>query len=213
VLFTDLVSSTDLLARIGDAEYRDLRAAHERQVRLAVAEAGGRLINVIGDGTISMFDGPTRAVRAAADICRAAAAAGLQVRAGVHTGELERSGSDVTGLTVHIGARITALARAGEVLVSSTVRDLVAGSGLVFDDRGSYELKGVPGRWGLAALAIGGEPVRLPDEPLLRTPLDRAALRTARTAPGLVRTALRIGNALQRYRARRHTRDLAREPG
>jgi class 3 adenylate cyclase len=203
VLFTDVVGSTELLAQMGDAKYRDLRAAHEREVRLHVEAAGGRLLNVIGDGTISLFHGPTRAVGAAADISRAADRMGLPVRAGVHTGELERSGLDVTGMTVHIGARINALAAPGEVLVSSTVRDLVVGSGLAFVDRGTHELKGVPGQWGVFALAdTSKRPAELPDEPSLETALDRAALRTARTAPRAMRVALRVGNAVQRRRAR-----------
>jgi class 3 adenylate cyclase/pimeloyl-ACP methyl ester carboxylesterase len=211
VLFTDLVGSTELLARVGDARYRDLRAAHERQVRLHVEEADGRLLNVIGDGTISLFDGPTRAVRAAVAISADAAGMGVQVRAGVHTGELEHAGHDVTGMSVHIGARISALAAPGEVLVSSTVRDLVVGSGLDFVDRGTHELKGVPGSWSVFALAGSVDrPAELPAERSLETALDRAALRTARTAPGATRAAIRLGNAMQRYRARVRSRDLAR---
>lgn len=203
VLFTDLVASTELLARIGDAKYRDLRATHERQVRLHVEEAGGRLVNVIGDGTISLFDGPTRAVRAAEQIRRAAGELDVKVRFGVHTGELERTGHDVTGLSVHIGARINALAAPGEILVSSTVHDLVVGSGLAFVDRGMHELKGVPGQWTVYALADTSEQsAALPAEPSLETAFDRAALRTARSAPRAMRLALRVGNAVQRRRAR-----------
>jgi class 3 adenylate cyclase/pimeloyl-ACP methyl ester carboxylesterase len=203
VLFTDLVGSTELLARLGDAHYRDLRAAHEREVRLHVEAAGGRLLNVIGDGTISLFDGPTRAIRAAVQIAGAAAALGVQVRAGVHTGELERAGHDVTGMSVHIGARISALAGPGEVLVSSTVRDLVLGSGLSFTDRGAHELKGVPGSWAVFALSAASDsPAELPAEQSIETVLDRAALRTARTAPRAMRYALRVGIAMQRRRPR-----------
>jgi class 3 adenylate cyclase len=203
VLFTDLVASTELLARIGDARYRDLRATHERQVRLHVEEAGGRLVNVIGDGTISLFDGPTRAVRAAEQIRRAADELDIKVRFGVHTGELERAGHDVTGMSVHIGARINALAAPGEVLVSSTVRDLVVGSGLTFVERGMQDLKGVPGQWAVYALAdTSTPPTDLPAGPSLETAFDRAALRTARSAPRAMRLALRVGNAVQRRRAR-----------
>jgi class 3 adenylate cyclase/pimeloyl-ACP methyl ester carboxylesterase len=203
VLFTDVVASTELLARIGDARYRDVHAAHERQVRLSVERADGRLVNVTGDGTFSIFDGPTKAVRCADEIVRAAADLGLDVRAGVHTGELQATGHDVTGLSVHIGARISALAAPGEVLVSSTVRDLVLGSGLEFSDRGSQELKGVPGRWAVYALAgARAQPATLPAEPSLETTMDRAALRTARVAPWALRGALRVGNAVQRRRAR-----------
>ena len=213
VLFTDLVASTELLARIGDAAYRDLRAAHERQVRLIVEQAGGRLVHVTGDGTLSLFTGPTKAVRCAHDICRLATEMGLRVRTGVHTGELERVPGDVSGLSVHIGARIAALAEPDEVLVSSTVRDLVAGSGLAFTDRGSHRLRGVPGEWHLAALTAADEPPALAaGRPQTRL-LDRAAVRTARTAPGATRAAVRLANAMHRYRARARPRDLAREGG
>ena len=211
VLFTDVVASTELLARIGDADYREVRAAHERHVRLLVEEAGGRLVNVTGDGTFSVCSSPSRAVRCARDIARSANELNLQVRASVHTGELVRVPGDLSGLSVHIGARIRSLARPDEVLVSSTVRDLVAGSELAFVDRGVHELKGVPGKWALFALAeTAAQPAAVPDEPLLATPLDRAALRTARTAPRTMRAVMRVGNAVQRYRARARTRDFAR---
>ncbi|MFN2560471.1 MAG: adenylate/guanylate cyclase domain-containing protein [Jatrophihabitans sp.] len=202
VLFTDVVNSTPLLARIGDAAYRELRGSHERQVRLRVDEHGGRVANVIGDGTLSVFDGPAKAVRCADRIRTDAEGLGIEVRAGLHTGELVRTGRDVTGLGVHIGARICALAGPGEVLVSGTVSDLVAGSGLEFADRGRHALKGVPGRWTLSALVGTAAQVGLPVERSLETALDRAALRTARTAPRVARAALRVGNAVQRYRAR-----------
>ena len=203
VLFTDVVSSTQLLARIGDAAYRDLRAAHERSVRMNVEQAGGRLVNVTGDGTISVFDGPTKAVRCAADIVGDAGDLGIEVRAGVHTGELESTGNNVTGLSVHIGARVSALARSGEVLVSSVVRDLVSGSGLSFVDRGNHQLKGVPGRWRLCALdRVEVAPTTVAGGRSLESPLDRAMLRTARSAPGAMRAALRLGNSMQRRRAR-----------
>jgi class 3 adenylate cyclase/pimeloyl-ACP methyl ester carboxylesterase len=204
VLFTDIVASTQLLSRVGDARYREVRGAHERQVRLAVERAGGRLVTVSGDGTFSIFDGPTRAVRCAAEICRAARDLDLTVRAGVHTGELERVGPNATGLSVHIGARIAAAAGPDEVLVSRTVHDLVAGSGLTLASRGEQELSGVPGRWELFRLLRAGEQAdTLPAERSLATPLDRAALQTARSAPGLMRAALRVGDALQRRRAAR----------
>jgi class 3 adenylate cyclase/pimeloyl-ACP methyl ester carboxylesterase len=203
VLFTDVVASTELLARIGDANYRDLRAAHERQVRLLVEESGGELVKVTGDGTFSVFTGPSSAVRCAHAICAAARALGVRVRAGVHTGEMERVPGDLSGLSVHIGARIRELAEPDEVLVSSTVRDLVSGSGLAFVDRGMHRLKGVPGVWSVCALTVAAErPTLLPDERSMATTLDRAALQTARTAPGLVRAGLRVGHAMQRRRAR-----------
>jgi class 3 adenylate cyclase len=204
VLFTDVVASTELLARVGDASFRELSTHYERHVRSEVELAGGRLVNVSGDGTFSLFDGPTKAVRCAAQISRAAREMGIAVRAGVHTGELARFGGwTATGLSVHIGARIGAAAGAHEVLVSRTVRDLVAGSGLDFASRGVRELNGVPGSWELYALAQDTEQADvLPRERSLVRPLDRAALQTARTAPGLVRAALRVGNAVQRRRAK-----------
>ena len=186
VLFTDLVKSTELLTRIGDAAYRDLRAAHERQVRLTVENSGGRLVNVIGDGTLSIFDRASDAVRCAEAICAESDAQHIAVRAGVHTGELERTGMDITGMTVHVGARVAALAGAGEVLVSRTVKDLLLGSGIQFRDRGSKALKGVPGKWDLYALA-GHQPTVVvgADDKLLATPADRmAAYRTTCPASG-----------------------------
>jgi hypothetical protein len=128
VLFTDVVSSTELLASVGDAKYREMRSAHERMVRLAVESVGGQVMTVSGDGTLSVFDGPSKAVRCAETICQEAADAGIDVRCGVHTGELERDGRNVTGMTVHIGARVGAAAGPGEVVVSRTVHDLVVGS-------------------------------------------------------------------------------------
>jgi len=205
VLFTDLVKSTELLTRIGDAAYRDLRAAHERQVRLTVENSGGRLVNVIGDGTLSIFDRASDAVRCAEAICAESDAQHIAVRAGVHTGELERTGMDITGMTVHVGARVAALAGAGEVLVSRTVKDLLLGSGIQFRDRGSKALKGVPGKWDLYALA-GHQPAVVvgADDKLLATPADRMALRIAQRAPRLARGAVAVGNAWQRRRAAAH---------
>lgn len=203
VLFTDVVSSTELLAKVGDSAYRHLRADHERQVRLAVERNDGDLMTVTGDGTLSVFDGPSAAVRCAETICREAEEAGIAVRAGIHTGELERDGTNVTGLTVHIGARVGAAASPGQVLVSRTVHDLVAGSGLTFESRGEQELKGIPGTWELFAVTHAGEqPDNLPLEESMQTPIDKMVLQTARTAPGFVRAAVRLGNAIERRRAR-----------
>jgi class 3 adenylate cyclase/pimeloyl-ACP methyl ester carboxylesterase len=213
VLFTDVVASTELLAKVGDASYRDVHASHERQVRLQVERAGGRLVTVTGDGTFSIFDSPTKAVRSASEICRSAHDLGISVRAGVHTGELARMGPNATGLSVHVGARIGAAAGPDEVLVSRTVRDLVAGSGLAFVSRGERQLSGVPGTWELFALAEAGEQAdTLPAEPSLETMLDKAALQTARTAPGVIRVALRVGNAVERYRARPRRRSRSFAP-
>ena len=202
VLFTDVVSSTELLADVGDATYRDLRSSHESMVRLAVERAGGRLVSVMGDGTLSVFAGPTKAVRCAETICQDAADAGMSVRCGVHTGELERDGLNVTGLNVHIGARVGAAAQPGEVLVSRTVRDLVVGSGLSFADRGEHELKGVPGRWELFAVSNSGDQAdSLPAEESMQTTMDKMALQSARRAPRFSRAALRMANAFERRRA------------
>ncbi len=203
VLFTDVVSSTDLLARIGDARYRDLREAHERLVRLAVEQGGGSLLSVTGDGTLSVFEGPSPAVRVAERILADATGIGLDVRAGVHTGELHRDGRNVAGMTVHIGARVGALAGAGQILASRTVQDLMVGSHMRFESIGDHELKGVPGKWELFAVRRPSAAARdLPLEQSLATPLDRAVLRGARSAPGISRAAVRLGNAVQRRRSR-----------
>ena len=203
VVFTDVVASTELLADVGDEKYQGLRADHERRVRLEVETAGGRLVSVMGDGTLSVFDGPTAAVRCAESICRAAAADGLAVRAGVHTGELQRDGMNVTGMSVHIGARVGAVANAGEVLVSRTVHDLVVGSGLDFVSRGEHELKGVQGSWELFALSHAGEQAdTVPIQDSMQTPADKVAVTVARRAPALSRAAVRVANAIQRRRAR-----------
>jgi class 3 adenylate cyclase/pimeloyl-ACP methyl ester carboxylesterase len=203
VIFTDVVGSTELLTDVGDEKYQSLRAGHERRVRLEVEAAGGRLVSVMGDGTMSVFDGPTTAVRCAESICRAAAADGLAVRAGVHTGELQRDGMNVTGISVHIGARVGAAAGPGEVVVSRTVHDLVFGSGLTFASRGEHDLKGVPGRWELFAIThVGDQEDSLPIEEPMQTAMDKVALQTARAAPGFSRAAVRLANAVQRRRAR-----------
>lgn len=205
VLFTDIERSTELLAEIGDARYRELRDDHERQVRLQVERTGGRLLKVTGDGTLSVFEGPTAAVRAAQAVIEDAKELGIAIRAGVHTGELERAGPDVHGMTVHIGARVGAAARAGEVVVSRTVRDLVMGSGLRFIARGEQTLKGIPGAWELYALASASAPHGDAVNAALDIgALDRAALQTARRAPRVARTAVRVGNAWQRRRAGSH---------
>jgi class 3 adenylate cyclase len=153
VLFTDLVDSTATLARVGDRRWRELLAAHHDAVRRAIAAHRGTEIDAAGDGFLATFDGPARAIRCAREVQASAPALGLRVRAGVHTGEVERLGDKVAGIAVHVGARVAAAAGPGEILVSSTVRDLAAGSGLAFEDRGTRELKGVPGAWRLFAVA------------------------------------------------------------
>jgi class 3 adenylate cyclase/pimeloyl-ACP methyl ester carboxylesterase len=153
VLFTDIVDSTRRAAEIGDRDWRALLDAHDAVVRAQLVRFRGREVNTSGDGFLAMFDGPQRAIRCAMSIRDAVQALGIEVRAGLHTGECEVRGDDIGGIGVHIGARVSALAGTNDVLVSSTLRDLVIGSGLEFDDRGSYELKGVPGEWRLFAVA------------------------------------------------------------
>ncbi|HKZ19837.1 MAG TPA: adenylate/guanylate cyclase domain-containing protein [Acidimicrobiia bacterium] len=156
VMFTDIVDSTARAARLGDRRWRALLDDHDRLIRAELARRGGREVKRTGDGFLMTFDGPARAVRAADAIRQAVAGLGMEVRAGVHTGEIELVDSDVAGVAVHIGARVAALAGAGEILASSTVRDLVAGSSITFLDRGSHVLKGVPGRWRLFAVENAG---------------------------------------------------------
>jgi pimeloyl-ACP methyl ester carboxylesterase len=153
VLFTDIVGSTELAADLGDRRWRDLLERHNGVVRRELDRFRGRELNTAGDGFLATFDGPARAVACAVAIRDAARGLGLQIRFGLHTGELELVGSEIRGIAVHTGARVAAKAGPGEVLASSTVKDLVAGSGLEFEDRGSHRLKGVPGEWHLYAVA------------------------------------------------------------
>jgi class 3 adenylate cyclase len=147
VLFTDIVGSTERAAELGDRRWSELLSAHHERVRGELERFRGREIDTAGDGFLATFDGPARAVRCAQAIVGSVRDLGIEVRAGVHTGEVELSDDGVRGLAVHIGARIGALAGPSEVVVSSTVRDLVAGSGLRFEDAGEHGLKGVPGSW------------------------------------------------------------------
>jgi class 3 adenylate cyclase len=153
VLFTDIVDSTRRAAAIGDRDWHALLDAHDAIVRAQLVRFRGREVNTSGDGFLAMFDGPQRAIRCAVAIRDAVQALGIEVRAGLHTGECEVRGDDIGGIAVHIGARVSALAGPREVLVSSTLRDLVIGSGLEFEERGTHELKGVPGEWHLFAVA------------------------------------------------------------
>jgi len=153
VLFTDIVDSTRRAAEIGDRDWHALLDAHDAIVRAQLARFRGREVNTSGDGFLAMFDGPQRAIRCAMAIRDAVRALGIEVRAGLHTGECEIRGDDIGGIAVHIGARVSALAGPNDVLVSSTLRDLVIGSGLEFEDRGAHQLKGVPGEWQLFAVA------------------------------------------------------------
>jgi class 3 adenylate cyclase len=153
VLFTDIVGSTERAAHLGDRAWRDLLQRHDAMVRDALARHRGREVKSTGDGFLATFDGPARAIRCACAIRNNARDLGLDVRAGLHTGECELIGEDIGGLGVHIGARVAALAKPSEVLVSRTVTDLVAGAGIVFQPGETHQLKGVPGNWELFAVA------------------------------------------------------------
>ena len=153
VVFTDIVGSTEMAARLGDAEWRRLLDRHDDAARRLAARHRGRLVKSTGDGVLASFDGPARAARFASDLGRELQPLELQLRAGIHTGEVETRGDDLGGIAVHIAARISALAGAGEILTSRTLRDLTAGSGLIFEDRGAFALKGVPDEWQVYAVA------------------------------------------------------------
>jgi class 3 adenylate cyclase len=152
VLFTDIVGSTDRAAQLGDGRWRDLLDRHDQSVRSQFDRFRGREVKMVGDGFVASFDSPGRAIECALAIRDVLSSFDIGVRAGIHTGEIEVRGDDVAGLAVHIGARVVALAGTGEVLVSSTVEDLVAGSSVRFEDRGEHELRGVPGAWRLFAV-------------------------------------------------------------
>jgi class 3 adenylate cyclase/DNA-binding CsgD family transcriptional regulator len=157
VLFTDIVGSTQHAAELGDRRWAEVLAQHDRLVERELARHRGRLVSSMGDGVLATFDSPARALRCAIALSEAARRIGLELRAGVHTGECEVRGGNVAGIAVHIGARVRAAARPGEVLASSTVRDLVVGSGLEFLDRGRQVLRGVPGEWTLFAVVGDAE--------------------------------------------------------
>jgi class 3 adenylate cyclase len=202
VLFTDIPGSTERAAQLGDDRWRALLESHNELVRRQLAVFGGREVKLLGDGFLATFDGPGRAIRCASAILDAVESLGITVRAGVHTGMCELIGADIGGMAVHIGARVVALATPGEVLVSSAVRDLVVGSGIEFTDRGTHELKGVPGEWRLLAVAgtrgngrpaavdPGARDALAPNATLI-TKRDRTALRLARRAPGVARLVSR----------------------
>ena len=158
VLFTDIVGSTERAREVGDRRWRELLDAHDRLARELVHREGGKLVKSTGDGILAIFDGPGRAIRCAAALREELRPTGLDIRAGLHTGEVERRGDDVGGIAVHIGARIMGVAAPGEVLVSRTVRDLVAGSGIALESRGTHALKGVGDDWPLFAVSGGGSP-------------------------------------------------------
>ena len=152
VLFTDIVGSTAKAAELGDRAWRELLAAHHERIRRELSRFRGREVETAGDGFFATFDGPARAIRCACAATESVRDLGVDIRAGLHTGECEIHEGKVGGIAVHIGARVSSEAGPNEVLVSSTVRDLVAGSGIGFVDRGTAELKGVPGEWRLYAV-------------------------------------------------------------
>jgi class 3 adenylate cyclase len=151
-LFTDIVGSTEHAARVGDTAWRHLLEQHDGRVRARLAEFRGKELSTTGDGFFASFDGPGRAIRCARAIRDDVRALGLEIRVGLHTGEGEQLNGTIGGIAVHLAARVAALAGAGEILVSSTVRDLVAGSLTEFDDRGEHVLRGIPGAWRLYAV-------------------------------------------------------------
>jgi class 3 adenylate cyclase len=155
VMFTDIVDSTSLASDMGDREWRKLLDQHHEAVRAQLARYGGREMATTGDGFMAVFDSPGKAVRCALAVVAAVGDVGLQVRAGVHTGEVEIRGNDLAGISVHIAARVAGLAEGGELLVSGTVRDLLVGSGIDFEARGEHVLKGVPDSWRLYAVKDG----------------------------------------------------------
>ena len=158
VLFTDIAFSSEKAASLGDRAWRGLLERHHALLRRQLMRYRGREVDTTGDGFLASFDGPARAIRCACAIVDAVGELGIEIRAGLHTGECELVDGKVAGIAVHTGARVASHARPGEVLVSSTVKDLVAGSGLTFDERGVHELKGIPGQWSLFAVSAGGGP-------------------------------------------------------
>jgi pimeloyl-ACP methyl ester carboxylesterase len=157
IMFTDIVGSTEKASAAGDRRWADLLETHNAAIRRELAAYRGREINTTGDGFVTIFDGPARAVRCAFAVQRAVRSVGVEIRAGIHTGECEMRGDSVTGLSLHIAARIAALASAGTIVVSRTVKDLVAGSGISFEDIGVYDLKGVPDQWHLYRVLSPGQ--------------------------------------------------------
>ena len=197
VLFTDIVDSTRRAAELGDSAWRALRERHDALVRSQLELFRGREVKQTGDGFLASFDGPARAIRCACSIGEELRELGIEIRAGLHTGECEVIGDDLGGVAVHVAARVGAHAGSGEVLVSGTVKDLVMGSGIDLADRGAHELKGIPGEWRLFAVRTEDGQASIPtpqpatgsaDQPGLT---DRAGRRLARSAPGLARATAR----------------------
>lgn len=157
ILFTDIVGSTDHASRVGDRRWGETLDQHDAVTAREVERFRGRLVKSTGDGSLAIFDGPARAIRCAHAIVKGVRQLGIEIRAGLHTGEIDIRGGDVGGIAIHIGQRISALAGPGEVLVSRTVSDLVVGSGITFEDRGQHELKGVPGTWAVLAFSLSSD--------------------------------------------------------
>jgi pimeloyl-ACP methyl ester carboxylesterase/class 3 adenylate cyclase len=203
VLFTDIVSSTDRAAELGDQRWRELLEAHDVAVRRQVELHGGRVVKSLGDGYLATFTGPARAIRCGCQLADDAKSLGLQLRVAAHTGECELLGDDVAGIAVHISARVLEQALPGEMLVTSSVRDLVVGSGIQFSDRGTHDLKGVPGQWTLlAAEPPGRPPSQMPATRVAPDRLapnleaaqlgDRTTLRIVRHTPAVARLLFRV---------------------
>jgi class 3 adenylate cyclase len=195
VLFTDIVASTECAAELGDSAWRGVLERHDALIEQIVAERGGRVVKHTGDGALSTFDGPAKAIRAAEEMRDAVTELGIELRAGIHSGECEAIGQDLGGLAVHIGARISALARPSEIAVSSTVKELVVGSGMRFADRGEHDFKGVPDSWHVYVL--GEERVARAEldgaaEHMRRS--DRVAVALARRMPRTMRLGARLAS-------------------
>jgi class 3 adenylate cyclase len=208
VLFTDIISSTERAATLGDARWRALLERHHELVREELGRFEGKEVKTVGDGFLATFDGPARAIRCTEAVRDAVGGLGIQLRAGIHTGECEVMDNDIGGMAVHIAARVSGMAGAGEILVSRTVRDLVVGSGIEFQDRGSHELKGVPGEWGVLAVVPEGPSAGSPEASLdkMETPgpqtsmrrTDRIAAAVARRTPGVLRGLARAEHRVRR---------------
>ncbi|HZN13912.1 MAG TPA: adenylate/guanylate cyclase domain-containing protein [Acidimicrobiales bacterium] len=197
LLFTDIVGSTERAAAMNDAAWREVLEAHNHAVRDALNEYRGNEVNTTGDGFLATFDGPARAIECAGAIREAVRSLGVEIRAGVHTGEVELLGDDVAGMAVNLAARVCAAGASGEITVTSTVKDLVMGAGIDFIDRGAHELKGVPGQWQLYAVAAGGQVPVVDDAASTEhlTRLDRTMIRIARRAPAASRFVARAAGA------------------
>jgi class 3 adenylate cyclase len=202
VLFTDIVGSTERATELGDARWRAVLERHSEVTHAELTRFGGNEVKSTGDGFLATFDGPARAIHCTEAIRDAVTGLGIEIRAGIHTGEFERIGGDVGGIAVHIAARVNAIAEPREILVSRTVRDLVVGSGIAFQERGTHTLKGVPGDWDLLAVVPSAAAENSPEVMIAQAPTpgpresmrmgDRAFSAVARRAPGLLRAASRF---------------------